>query len=54
MEHFQQLNFEKDIAFVIVTHDEEIAAFANCIVRMKDGQIFENLLVESSSDVEFN
>ncbi|MFX0113580.1 MAG: ABC transporter ATP-binding protein [Candidatus Hodarchaeota archaeon] len=54
MEYFQQLNFEKDIAFAIVTHNEEIAAFANRIMLMRDGQIFEDLLVDSSFDVEFN
>jgi ABC-type lipoprotein export system ATPase subunit len=41
MEYFQSLNLEKGITFVIVTHNEEIAAFANRVVRMKDGQIIE-------------
>lgn len=41
MEYFQLLNVEKDITFVVVTHNEEIAAFANRVIRMKDGKIIE-------------
>ncbi|MFX0185538.1 MAG: ABC transporter ATP-binding protein [Candidatus Hodarchaeota archaeon] len=39
--NFRRLCDEKGIAFVIVTHDQEMAAFADRIVRMKDGQIVE-------------
>ncbi|MFX0053050.1 MAG: ATP-binding cassette domain-containing protein, partial [Candidatus Hermodarchaeota archaeon] len=41
LSNFRQLCDEKGIAFVIVTHDQEMAAFADRIVRMKDGQIVE-------------
>ncbi|MFX0174287.1 MAG: ABC transporter ATP-binding protein, partial [Candidatus Hodarchaeota archaeon] len=41
LSNFRRLCDEKGIAFVIVTHDQEMAAFADRIVRMKDGQIVE-------------
>jgi len=37
--NFRRLCDEKGIAFIIVTHDQEMAAFADRIVRMKDGQM---------------
>ncbi|MHA2246779.1 MAG: ABC transporter ATP-binding protein, partial [Candidatus Hodarchaeales archaeon] len=37
--NFRKLCDEKGIAFVIVTHDQEMAAFADRIVRMKDGRM---------------
>ncbi|MFX0015318.1 MAG: ABC transporter ATP-binding protein [Promethearchaeota archaeon] len=39
LSNFRKLCDEKGIAFVIVTHDEEMAKFADRIVNMKDGQI---------------
>ena len=39
LSNFRRLCEEKGIAFVIVTHDQEMAAFADRIVRMKDGQL---------------
>jgi putative ABC transport system ATP-binding protein len=40
---FRQLCDEKGITFIVVTHDQEMAAFADRIVYMKDGQIIENV-----------
>lgn len=37
--NFRRLCNEKGIAFIVVTHDQEMAAFADRIVRMKDGQM---------------
>jgi putative ABC transport system ATP-binding protein len=37
--NFRRLCDEKGIAFIVVTHDQEMAAFADRIVRMKDGQM---------------
>jgi len=39
--NFRRLCNEKGIAFIIVTHDQEMAEFADRVVRMKDGQIME-------------
>ncbi|MFX1283803.1 MAG: ABC transporter ATP-binding protein [Promethearchaeota archaeon] len=39
--NFRRLCNEKGIAFIVVTHDQEMAAFADRVVRMKDGQIIE-------------
>ncbi|MFX0126127.1 MAG: ABC transporter ATP-binding protein [Candidatus Hodarchaeota archaeon] len=41
---FRQLCDEKGITFIVVTHDQEMAAFADRIVHMKDGQIIENVI----------
>lgn len=39
--NFRKLCDEKGITFVVVTHDREMSSFADRVVRMKDGQIFE-------------
>jgi putative ABC transport system ATP-binding protein len=39
---FRQLCDKKGITFIVVTHDQEMAAFADRIVHMKDGQILTN------------
>lgn len=41
--NFRRLCDEKGIAFIVVTHDQEMAAFADRIVQMKDGQIIEDV-----------
>lgn len=38
---FRRLCDEKGISFIVVTHDQEMASFADRIVRMKDGLIIE-------------
>ncbi len=37
--YFRKLCDEKGIAFVVVTHDQEMSSFADRVFRMKDGQI---------------
>ncbi len=41
---FHRLRDEAGVAFVIVTHDDEVAATADRIIRMKDGEITNNEL----------
>jgi putative ABC transport system ATP-binding protein len=42
LEHFRLLCTKKDIAIVIVTHDQDMAKFADRIVSMIDGQVIES------------
>jgi predicted ABC-type transport system involved in lysophospholipase L1 biosynthesis ATPase subunit len=35
------LNAERGLTLVVVTHDPEVAAFADRIVRLRDGQVVE-------------
>ncbi len=35
----QQLNQEKGITLIVVTHDEEVAAYAHRIVKLRDGRV---------------
>ncbi|MFW9994920.1 MAG: ABC transporter ATP-binding protein [Candidatus Odinarchaeota archaeon] len=39
--NFQRFCNEKGITFIVVTHDQEMASFADRIVNMKDGRIIE-------------
>ncbi len=43
----QQLNTEQQQTFVIVTHDADIGALCNRIVRMNDGQIIDQGLTQA-------
>jgi len=43
---FQRLNRERGITIVVVTHDPDIAAFADRNVLFKDGRLVKDLLVE--------
>ncbi len=42
MHLLRKLNREENVAIVIITHDPEVAAEADRIVKMKDGEIVEN------------
>ena len=39
---FQQLNHEKNITIVLVTHEDDIAAYANRLIRFKDGRVIHD------------
>jgi putative ABC transport system ATP-binding protein len=36
---FQQLNEEQGITIVLVTHEDDIAAFTQRLVRLQDGRV---------------
>ena len=42
MDLFRQLNRERGITVVLVTHEHDIAAYARRVVRMQDGRIVED------------
>jgi putative ABC transport system ATP-binding protein len=42
---FHRINQEKGITIVQVTHSEEAAAYGNRLIRMKDGEVVEPILV---------
>lgn len=39
---FQQLNREQSITIVLVTHEDDIAAYANRLIRFKDGRVIHD------------
>lgn len=39
---FQQLNLEQNITIVLVTHEDDIAAYANRLIRFKDGRVIHD------------
>ncbi len=39
MHLFQRLNRERGITLILITHEEDVAAYAGRVVRMRDGQI---------------
>ena len=41
MDLLRELNEEEGITLIVVTHDEEVASFADRIVKLRDGQIVE-------------
>jgi putative ABC transport system ATP-binding protein len=46
----QQLNQEKDLTVVIVTHEIEIAQYCRRLVRLRDGLIVEDVLIPQQLD----
>ncbi len=44
---FHHLRDEADVSFLIVTHDDEVAATADRIIRMKDGEIVDGDSLET-------
>jgi len=50
MEIFQRLNREKEITLVLVTHEPDIAQYADRIIVFKDGKIKRDYVVEQPHD----
>jgi putative ABC transport system ATP-binding protein len=50
MEIFQRLNRERGITLVLVTHEPDIAQYAQRVVVFKDGKISKDYLVEGQRD----
>ncbi|MBZ5506155.1 MAG: ABC transporter ATP-binding protein [Acidobacteriia bacterium] len=42
MKIFQELNRVRGITIILITHSDEIAAYANHIIRFRDGQVVSN------------
>ena len=50
MEIFQRLNRERGITLVLVTHEPDIAQYAQRIVVFKDGKISKDYRIEEPRD----
>jgi putative ABC transport system ATP-binding protein len=50
MEIFQRLNRERNLTVILVTHEQDIAQYANRIIQFRDGRIRRDFPVESRRD----
>jgi putative ABC transport system ATP-binding protein len=50
MEIFQRLNRERGMTMVLVTHEQDIAQYAQRVVVFKDGKIRKDYRVEDQRD----
>jgi putative ABC transport system ATP-binding protein len=50
MEIFQRLNKERNLTVIIVTHEPDIAQYANRIIQFRDGRIRRDFAVENRKD----
>ena len=50
MEIFQRLNRERGITLVLVTHEPDIAQYADRVVVFKDGKIKSDYQIEEPRD----
>jgi putative ABC transport system ATP-binding protein len=50
MEIFQRLNNERNLTVIIVTHEPDIAQYANRIIQFRDGRIRRDFAVEHRKD----
>jgi putative ABC transport system ATP-binding protein len=50
MEIFQRLNRERGITLVLVTHEADIAQYAQRVVVFKDGKIRKDYQIEEQRD----
>jgi putative ABC transport system ATP-binding protein len=47
MEIFQRLNRERNLTIILVTHEPDIAQYANRIIQFRDGRIRRDFPVEN-------
>ena len=47
---FQRLNRERNLTVILVTHEPDIAQYANRIIQFCDGRIRKDFLVENRKD----
>ena len=50
MEIFQRLNRERSLTVILVTHEPDIAQYANRIIQFRDGRIRRDFAVENRKD----
>ena len=50
MEIFQRLNRERNLTVILVTHEPDIAQYANRIIQFRDGRIRRDFPVENRRD----
>ena len=50
MEIFQRLNRERSLTVILVTHEPDIAQYANRIIQFRDGRIRRDFPVENRRD----
>jgi len=50
MEIFQRLNLERNLTVILVTHEPDIAQYANRIIQFRDGRIRRDFPVENRKD----
>jgi putative ABC transport system ATP-binding protein len=50
MEIFQRLNRERNLTVILVTHEPDIAQYANRIIQFRDGRIRRDFAVENRKD----
>jgi putative ABC transport system ATP-binding protein len=52
MEIFQRLNRERNLTVILVTHEPDIAQYANRIIQFRDGRIRRDFAVEGRRDAK--
>jgi putative ABC transport system ATP-binding protein len=50
MEIFQRLNKERNLTVIVVTHEPDIAHYAERIIQFRDGRIYRDIPVETRKD----
>src|SRR5262245_40335008 len=50
MEIFQRLNKERNLTVIVVTHEPDIAHYAERIIQFRDGRIYRDMPVENRKD----
>jgi putative ABC transport system ATP-binding protein len=52
MEIFQRLNRERNLTVIVVTHEPDIAHYAERIIQFRDGRIYRDMPVENRRDAK--